>query len=99
LPLFYSKEIDARPSDAIALAVITSCPIYVSEEVLEKCGIVLPEGKTLRRITIDDSTKIPETLPEGEGEQPSVSAGVNPCDRTRVIGRFPSPSYIPPQIQ
>jgi hypothetical protein len=57
-----------------AVQVITSCPIYVSEEVLEKCGIVLPEGKTLRRITIDDSTKIPETLPEGEGEQPSVSA-------------------------
>jgi bifunctional DNase/RNase len=32
-------EVDARPSDAIALAVTTSVPIYVAEEVLEEvCG-------------------------------------------------------------
>ncbi len=32
-------EIDSRPSDAIALAVTASVPIYVSEEVLgEACG-------------------------------------------------------------
>lgn len=59
-------EIDARPSDAIALAVTTDSPIFVSEEILEKCGVVLPEGKTLRRMTLDTSTKIPEGLPQGE---------------------------------
>ena len=32
-------EVDCRPSDAIALAVTASVPIYVSEEVLEEvCG-------------------------------------------------------------
>jgi len=32
-------EVDARPSDAIALAVTAGVPIYVSEEVLEEvCG-------------------------------------------------------------
>jgi bifunctional DNase/RNase len=32
-------EVDSRPSDAIALAVTASVPIYVSEEVLEEvCG-------------------------------------------------------------
>ncbi|MFQ3593337.1 MAG: bifunctional nuclease domain-containing protein, partial [Gemmataceae bacterium] len=32
-------EVDARPSDAIALAVTASVPIYVAEEVLEEvCG-------------------------------------------------------------
>jgi hypothetical protein len=32
-------EIDARPSDAIAVAVSVKCPIYVSEEVMsEVCG-------------------------------------------------------------
>lgn len=66
------QEVDARPSDAIALAVITGSPIYFSEEVLEKCGVILPEGKTLRKITIDDTTQLPDTVLESEGEQPYV---------------------------
>jgi len=32
------KEIDARPSDAIALALRASAPIYVTEEVLNKAS-------------------------------------------------------------
>lgn len=32
-------DVDARPSDAIALAVRLECPIYVSEEVFEKAGV------------------------------------------------------------
>ena len=35
-------DVDARPSDAIALAVRMECPIYVAPDVLEKAG-VLPE--------------------------------------------------------
>ena len=35
-------EIDARPSDAIAIAVRTGVPIYVSEQVMEEAG-VMPE--------------------------------------------------------
>jgi bifunctional DNase/RNase len=31
-------SVDARPSDAIALAVRTGAPIYVSEDVLETAG-------------------------------------------------------------
>ena len=38
-----SVEIDARPSDAIALAVRFQAPIYVSEEVINEAGFV-PEG-------------------------------------------------------
>lgn len=30
-----TNEIDARPSDAIALAVRVNCPIYVSEKIME----------------------------------------------------------------
>jgi bifunctional DNase/RNase len=33
------KEIDARPSDAIALALRANAPIYVTEEVLDKASI------------------------------------------------------------
>lgn len=31
-------EIDARPSDAIALAVRVGCPVFAEEKVLEKVG-------------------------------------------------------------
>ncbi len=42
-------EIDARPSDSIALAVRVQAPIYVAEDVMEQAGIVperdlSPEG-------------------------------------------------------
>ena len=37
-------EIDARPSDAIALALKFSVPIYVSEEVMDEVGFI-PENE------------------------------------------------------
>jgi RNA polymerase sigma factor (sigma-70 family) len=36
-------EIDARPSDAMTLAVLNGVPIFVAEEVLETAGISIPE--------------------------------------------------------
>ena len=36
-----AKEIDCRPSDAVALAVRVQVPIYVEESVLETAGILL----------------------------------------------------------
>ncbi|MGZ8566867.1 MAG: bifunctional nuclease family protein [Actinomycetota bacterium] len=35
-------EISSRPSDAIALAVRTSTPIFASEQVLEEAAILIP---------------------------------------------------------
>ncbi|HDK36126.1 MAG TPA: hypothetical protein ENG82_04380 [Bacteroidetes bacterium] len=34
------REVDARPSDAIALALRMQAPIFVDEEVMQKAGIV-----------------------------------------------------------
>lgn len=34
-------EIDSRPSDAMALAVRTSTPIFVDEKVLKKCPLIM----------------------------------------------------------
>jgi uncharacterized protein len=36
-------EVDSRPSDAIALAVRAGVPIFVSDEVMDRAGIVLDE--------------------------------------------------------
>jgi bifunctional DNase/RNase len=38
-------EIDARPSDAIALAVRTEAPIYVDESILDGASITLPNDQ------------------------------------------------------
>jgi bifunctional DNase/RNase len=45
-------EIDARPSDAIALAVRLEVPIYVNEEVMDQAGIV-PEREDLRETQVE----------------------------------------------
>lgn len=71
--IFYAKlictdgtkevEIDARTSDAIALAVRFNCPIFTYEFILKSAGIVL-----------DD-----ETLPSGENpEATPLEENVNP---------------------
>lgn len=36
-------EVDARPSDAIALALRTEAPIFVAQEVLEQAQTIAPE--------------------------------------------------------
>lgn len=53
-----AKEIDCRPSDAVALAVRAKVPIYAAEEVMEKAGIHLDKetGKPLGQETIGDAT-------------------------------------------
>lgn len=42
-------SIDARPSEAIALALRLKAPIYISEKMWEKASPPLPEGKTPNR--------------------------------------------------
>jgi RNA polymerase sigma factor (sigma-70 family) len=38
-----TSEVDARPSDAIALAVLNDVPIFVAEEVLKTAGVNMPK--------------------------------------------------------
>ncbi|PKB82472.1 MAG: hypothetical protein BZY88_04385 [SAR202 cluster bacterium Io17-Chloro-G9] len=63
-----SKEIDCRPSDAVALAVRVQVPIYVDETVIEKAGILLDKetGKPIGAGTKDapDAEKPPEVKEE-----------------------------------
>lgn len=47
-------EIDARPSDAIALAVRAKTPIYVEDSILERAGVTLEQDET------ETSTSKPE---------------------------------------
>ena len=49
-------EIDARPSDSLALAVRAHCPIFIDQKVLDKC----PQVST--PISQDEIEKFKETL-------------------------------------
>ena len=40
-------SIDARPSDAIAVAVRADCPIYVEDDVMDRAGVVPEEEATV----------------------------------------------------
>ena len=39
------QVIDARTSDAVALAIRFECPVYTYREILDKAGIILKEGE------------------------------------------------------
>lgn len=49
-------SIDSRTSDAVALALRFGCPIYTTEEILEKAGIIITSSDT-------------ETTPEPESDK------------------------------
>ena len=69
-------EIDARPSDAMALAVRTETPIFVGEKVLKKCPVIM------KPITEDEVGKFkdqlqnlkPEDFFKGLEDKPDSSA-------------------------
>ncbi|HRE76120.1 MAG TPA: bifunctional nuclease family protein [Flavobacteriales bacterium] len=64
-----TAEIDARTSDAIALAVRFSCPIYTYEFILSSAGIILDEEAV--RSTADEDDEIDEEMDLGELTHPA----------------------------
>lgn len=46
--------IDSRTSDAVALALRFKCPIYTSNEVIEKAGIIIEFGKESDKPSSED---------------------------------------------
>jgi len=62
-------NIDARPSDALALAVRTSVPIFVSKEVMENAGVE-PEDDI---IDVQDKEPIDFSSPESPAPVPESS--------------------------
>jgi bifunctional DNase/RNase len=71
--VFYSKltcdngqriiEIDARTSDAIALALRFKCPIYTTEDILKKAGIILDfEKETAVQASADQQNSPPRNI-------------------------------------
>lgn len=75
LKLSDDQEIDARPSDAIALAIRFGVPIFVAESVMTEAGFLPEEGEEeLEEVEEEEDTlglsKQPEEKPEKKA-QPS----------------------------
>jgi bifunctional DNase/RNase len=51
-------ELDSRPSDAIALAVRTQSPIFVSESVMEQAGVMPEEEIDLESISPEEEEQL-----------------------------------------
>ena len=51
-------ELDSRPSDAIALAARAQSPIFVSESVMERAGVVPDEEIDLDEMTPEEIEKL-----------------------------------------
>ena len=58
-------EIDARPSDALALAVRSEAPIYAEDEVVEKAGVSLDFEKQDSSEEDDEGKEVNEEELEG----------------------------------
>jgi bifunctional DNase/RNase len=78
-------EIDARPSDAIALAVRVSAPIFATEAVLDRAGVI-PETEQEEKLSVfREFVNSLEGDPEREGGGPGGGSGAagpgDPSDR------------------
>ena len=68
-------EIDARTSDAIALAIRFNCPIYTFEFILSAAGIILEESEKSQSqdIGIEEKESVEEQLVETVAEKKNLS--------------------------
>lgn len=70
------KELDSRPSDAIALALRTRSPIFIAEEVFEQAAIESPfaEEEQFEKF-VDQEFSLAEIRRRVQGELGSESSG------------------------
>lgn len=62
-------EVDARTSDAIALAVRFHCPIYTYEFILSSAGILIDDEQTAAQTSIPAGPESVATAPDQPGDE------------------------------
>ncbi|HZK76285.1 MAG TPA: bifunctional nuclease domain-containing protein, partial [Candidatus Kapabacteria bacterium] len=74
LRLSDDQEIDARPSDAIALAIRFSVPIWVAESVMNEAGFLPEEGEEELEEDDEEDLSLAERLGGKSEEKPAKPA-------------------------
>ena len=86
-------EVDARPSDAIALALRCGAPLYVTRKVMDKAGLVIAEsGDEAKRRQAepgDDVARLQRDLEEAVRQERYEDAAAL-RDRIRKLQEHPS---------
>ncbi|MBI3396525.1 MAG: bifunctional nuclease family protein [Spirochaetia bacterium] len=59
-------EMDARPSDSVAIAIRAKCPIYMNEKVYQEAAVVIGEEGTTTEAA--EGTESEESAPEPRNE-------------------------------
>lgn len=59
-----TMSIDARPSDAIAMALRFAAPIFVDESVMDEAGVIIPEAQQTENEEMPESDEASETQHE-----------------------------------
>jgi hypothetical protein len=77
-------EVDSRPSDAIALGVRVSAPIYVAEEVMDQAGLLPEEEMSLAQGVA--ATEAAEEVGESEEDLGVFSDFVEGLDLDDLLG-------------
>lgn len=77
------EVIDARPSDAVALAVRYQCPIFTSEDVLNKAGMILEEdqGEKPNVVSVGEEDDDDKVVAEPSTQNPISSASMKDLER------------------
>ena len=81
------RQLDSRPSDAIALAVRTGAALFVGEAVLEQAGALVAQ--------LPDEQSIDEAVAQFRGFLEELS----PADFVERVAEPPQPSLGPPDEQ
>jgi uncharacterized protein len=80
-------DFDARPSDAIAMALRWSAPIFLSRSVFEAASIPVTktEGKSEDRLEnkLEDGSNETSTPPESETSMSEIPATLSPVEKLR----------------
>lgn len=89
-------KIDARTSDAVALAIRFDCPIYTTKDILDKAGIILPAEDNLRT---DKSEGVKESVvPSAKYQDKSVKELQEMLDKAIQQEKYEEASHIRDEI-
>lgn len=94
------SEVDVRPSDAIGLALLMERPIFVAEDILERAGTVIPEGKTAE-VFFGEQWLEREgiTLPEGKTIQIKRDKEKERAHMLQTMEEMMNPAKTPPTAE
>lgn len=96
------RELDSRPSDAIALALRTGAPVYIARELLELVGYETEEGETQVEQTIERFSELePQLIAAKKKTVASVRATARERTGTELLSTLtaePAPPSSPTDL-